>query len=210
MPKKKNFFSFPACVFIENVVECYRITVDVNSKGLPVMKKYLLRKGFNLIEVTMAIAIVGIGIAGVMALFPPAIEANKVSDTENYLGGVADTFMNFMESRVLSDWSKVSSLEATKPDTAWNPSVTPAAISGYPGLYQYGAGNEKFFLIKSHDDRTQAFISMWSPNSAAPDFTTTSSNSRRVYMEVSWPAQVEYANRQKKLYIFDCFNWSSL
>ena len=35
------------------------------------MKKYLLRKGFNLIEVTMAIAIVGIGIAGVMALFPP-------------------------------------------------------------------------------------------------------------------------------------------
>ena len=43
---------------------------------MPEMKNNLFRSGFNLIEVTMAIAIVGIGIAGVMALFPPAIEAS--------------------------------------------------------------------------------------------------------------------------------------
>ena len=185
--------------------------VDVNSKGLPVMKKHLFRSGFNLIEVTMAIAIVGIGIAGVMALFPPAIEANKVSDAENYLGGVADTFMNFIEARVLSDFSKISGMDNTKPATAWNSETVHKTIDGYPGLYQFGEGNEKFFLIKSQDEQTLAFISLWSPNAAVPDFPeATASNSRRVYMELSWPAQQPYESRQKKLYVFDCFNWSLL
>ena len=55
------------------------------------MKKNLFRSGFNLIEVTMAIAIVGIGIAGVMALFPPAIEANKAANNQNYIGLVTDS-----------------------------------------------------------------------------------------------------------------------
>ena len=42
------------------------------------------RSAFNLIELTLAIAVVGIGIASIMALFVPAIDSTKNSIADNY------------------------------------------------------------------------------------------------------------------------------
>ena len=64
------------------------------------MKKNLFRSGFNLIEVTMAIAIVGIGIAGVMALFPPAIEASKAANVQNFTGTVVDNIAVYVANEL--------------------------------------------------------------------------------------------------------------
>ena len=182
------------------------------------MKKYPIRSWFNLIEVTMAIAIVGIGIAGVMALFPPAIEANKVADNENYLGGVSETLMAFLEASIFSNFS--ASLAESNPATSgttkdgckisdW--AGKDLGSAGFPELYQLTAN--QLYGVKSADESVTALISIWK-GSTVENLPTTGSHkavslanvSRRVYVEVSWPAQLPYANRQKKVYVFDCFS----
>ncbi|MBO4648610.1 MAG: prepilin-type N-terminal cleavage/methylation domain-containing protein [Lentisphaeria bacterium] len=185
------------------------------------MKKYPIRSWFNLIEVTMAIAIVGIGIAGVMALFPPAIEANKVANNENYLGGVSETLMAFLESTVFSNFTSSTAASLASSNTAatgdtkngckiadWEGKGLGAG--GFPELYQLAA--KQRYGVKSADGSVTALISIWK-GSAVGDLSTTGSrdtvtladDSLRVYVEVSWPAQLPYANRQKKVYVFDCF-----
>jgi len=174
------------------------------------MKKNPIRSWFNLIEVTMAIAIVGIGIAGVMALFPPAIEANKAADNQNYLGIVADSFLGYLENQFLSSFSQVSSIAAStnpKPaETFWTGAKT--AVAGFPGLYTTTQGN--IFAVESADRTVNALVALWQSGSsnAVDGFTASDTgNVRRVYVEVSWPAALPYDNREKKLYIYDVFNY---
>ena len=175
------------------------------------MKKHLFRSGFNLIEVTMAIAIVGIGMAGVMALFPPAIEANKAANNQNYIGLVSDSFLGYLEGNYLHNFPAIKSWSSSKPDTtdSWK-NKADSAIPGFPGLYQIkksGGGVESnVFAVESADGSVNAVIAMWQSGAAAPDsYSTNANDSRRVYFEVSWPAALPYANRTKKLYIYDVF-----
>ena len=182
------------------------------------MKKYPIRSWFNLIEVTMAIAIVGIGIAGVMALFPPSIEANKVANNENYLGGVSETVMAFLEAKIFSNFS--TSLAGSNPATSGTTSAgckisdwagKDLGAAGFPELYQLTAN--QLYGVKSADESVTALISIWKgsavtnlPNLNSRKTVQLDTESRRVYVEVSWPAQLPYANRQKKVYVFDCFS----
>ena len=178
---------------------------------MPEMKKNLFRSGFNLIEITMAIAIVGIGIAGVMALFPPAIEANKAANNENYLGIVSNSFLGYLENQVLSDFSQFKSggsfnsfTSRPATDDLWK-NKSSSSISGFPGLYTV-SGHNNVFAVESADGTVTALIAVWHNNAAAPDsYSTNANDSRRVYVEVSWPAAVPYASRTKKLYIYDIF-----
>lgn len=177
----------------------------------PDMKKNLFRSGFNLIEVTMAIAIVGIGIAGVMALFPPAIEANKVANNQNYVGMVSDSFLGYLENQVLSDFSKFKSggsfssfTSRPATDDLWK-NKSSSSIAGFPGLYTV-SGHNNVYAVESADGTVTALIALWHNNAAAPDsYSTNANDSRRVYIEASWPAALPYANRTKKLYIYDIF-----
>ena len=172
------------------------------------MKKIFIKSGFNLIEVTMAIAIVGIGIAGVMALFPPAIEANKVANNQNYIGNVANSFLGYIENKILNDFSKVQSLPSANPSPAeslWTGTKTSLTSQGFPGLYT--TTNTNVFAVESADGSVNALIAIWqSGNSAVEGFTGSDTNTvRRVYIEASWPAALPYANREKKLYVYDVF-----
>ena len=173
------------------------------------MRKNITKSGFNLIEVTMAIAIVGIGIAGVMALFPPAIEANKSANNQNYIGMVSNSFLGYLENKILNDFSKVKTLPAAKPDSAvtlWTGTKTSLAPQGFPGLYSTSDNN--VFAVESADGTVNALIALWqSGNEEVDGFTDSDTNTvRRVYIEASWPAALPYANREKKLYIYDVFN----
>ena len=172
------------------------------------MKKNIIKSGFNLIEVTMAIAVVGIGIAGIMALFPPAIEANKAANNQNYLGIVAESFLGYLENTILSDFSKVSSMGSTKLEpapTLWTTGKTSLSGQGFPGLYK--TTNGSVFAAESADGSVNALIALWqSGNNAISGFTASDNTKvRRVYVEVSWPAGQPYASREKKLYIYDVF-----
>ena len=189
------------------------------------MKKHLFRSGFNLIEVTMAIAIVGIGIAGVMALFPPAIEASKNADFHNYTGIMVENVAVYVGYELKRDWSFKSNYKAkddsgsTKPDDTKKTPDGWSVIDGFPGVYKSSEGKEDLLGIKSEDGSIAAHVRIWKePNSnlskgyfngagtggAAAEEITLGDNYRiRLVFELSWPIAKAYADREKQEFIYE-------
>lgn len=162
------------------------------------MKKNLFRSGFNLIEVTMAIAIVGIGIAGVMALFPPAIEANKNANFQNYTGTMVENIASYLGSELNreSDGSKPNwdILVGEKGEKGWKEGSLPTAKANAPipgqetntdgwtepsiiingktivfrGVFTTGTAN--VLGIKSYDGSIAAHARYWKDNSRLPSY----------------------------------------
>ena len=197
------------------------------------MKKYLLRMGFNLIEVTMAIAIVGIGIAGVMALFPPAIEANKNANFQNFTGTVVNNVAAYLDYELKRNWSYKDSLKvyasSTEPQVQTNITTWPGGtaekvgwkpVDNFPGLFQ-PFDNEKnthddWFGIKSQDDSIAAHVRVWRDDNNAnrnpvyfdavnnPTAITVGNDFRtRVVIELSWPVAKAYADREKQEFVYE-------
>ena len=170
------------------------------------MKKYLLRKGFNLIEVTMAIAIVGIGIAGVMALFPPAIEANKNANFQNFTGTVVNNVAAYLDYKLKDNWSFKNNLKvkgsSTEPQVQTNSATWPGGtaekvgwkpVDNFPGLFQ-PFDNDKnthadWFGIKSQDDSIAAHVRVWRDDSHIEKYTilkdTTNDGVRNLRTEIT-------------------------
>lgn len=156
---------------------------------------------FNLIEITMAIAVVGIGIAAIMALFPPAIEANRVANTENYIGGIVDSMAAMIENLASNDWTKISSLSTTKATPNSNPfTADDTTKTNYPGIYSI-SGSSTLFGVKSEDGSFIGHLQIWKEGTApAYENPLTSSlsmaYSAKVFIELSWPVTAPYDNRK--------------
>lgn len=164
---------------------------------------------FNLIEITMAIAVVGIGLAGILVLFPPAIEANRVANNENYIGGIVETVQSFTENHVRQDWTKINDFptSGTVPDKENTFPPVWTAQPGFPGLYTVNAANG-IYGIKSDDNticmHLRILRSTTHPVVANTDLAT-SSNSARLYIELSWPVIVPHEKRETRFYVFDLY-----
>jgi hypothetical protein len=55
----------------------------------------VMRKLFNMVEVTLAMAVVGLGVTAVMALFPVAIQASRDAVGDSFASLAADKFIHF-------------------------------------------------------------------------------------------------------------------
>ncbi|HCE44483.1 MAG TPA: hypothetical protein DET40_13120 [Lentisphaeria bacterium] len=55
-----------------------------------------MKRPFNLIEVTLSIAVIGIGMVGIMSLFPVGLDATRQSIAENYAADAADQFLSYI------------------------------------------------------------------------------------------------------------------
>jgi len=77
---------------------------------------------FNLVEVALAIAVAGIGIAGGMALFPVGMNASRDAMAENYCGDTAEQLMSYISAYCKNDWA----------GTIWN----GAPVASIPDIRQ--------------------------------------------------------------------------
>ena len=194
------------------------------------MKKILKKQFFNLIEVTMAIAVVGIGIAGVMAMLPPAIEANKSADYNNYTGDVVSTLASYMETELRRNWSTaLSSIPSSKPSTTAL-QFTPAdddsskeetdrrwkTITGLNGIYRIhataaGSHTPGVFGVKSMDESVRANILVWRDGTGpvleyhGSSGQTVTPTGARVVFELSYPAGLPYAQRTIKQFVYEFY-----
>jgi type II secretory pathway pseudopilin PulG len=66
------------------------------------------KKYFNMIEVTLAIAIVGLGIAGIMSLFPVGLNATRDAVGDNYAADSAEDFLNYISQAAQADWTIIT------------------------------------------------------------------------------------------------------
>ncbi len=87
-----------------------------------------------MVEVTLAIATVGIGIAGVMAMFPVAIKSSRDAVAQNYCADGVDQFITIMNTLAVhdTDWTNSSSYIykiANATPVGGMPSTLPGLIS---------------------------------------------------------------------------------
>lgn len=195
------------------------------------MKKQQKKRFFNLIEVTVAIAVVGIGIAGVMALLPPAIEANRSADYNNYTGDVVSTLASYYQAELQRSWRTSTSAgdfiilldskpseNTLKTDLLYAPTDAWTEKKGLQGIYTVNKGGTAYFGVKTVDEGILANILVWKasdsdvpalqyhdPADTANPKTITTGEKMRVFFELSWPAARPYDSREKRLYVYEFY-----
>ena len=182
------------------------------------------RSAFNLIEITLAIAVVGIGVAAVMALLVPALNASKDSLADTYTADVVNTFVTYVRGQLSCKWGSSGEFNigftgtpAEISDTAndWDLTGSSPLI---PNTGIYSSKVTSIFRIKVDPDFT-AHMRIWyealSNNASNPSqfnkngnaiSPTTTDGLVRFYFELSWPATIPYAARKKSLYVTEFYN----
>ena len=189
------------------------------------------RSAFNLIEITLAIAVVGIGVAAVMALLVPALNASKDSLADPYTADVVNTFVTYVRGELTRNWASdkftIRSAEDIKdemknledhPLTEDSPNNWNLDNPLIPNTGIYSSGDKSIFRIKVDPDFT-AHMRIWyealSNNASNPSqfykngnaiSPTTTNGLVRFYFELSWPATIPYAARKKSLYVMEFYN----
>ncbi|OGV55697.1 MAG: hypothetical protein A2017_03185 [Lentisphaerae bacterium GWF2_44_16] len=176
-----------------------------------------IKKAFNMVEITLAIAVIGIGVAGVMSLFPVALNASRDAVGNNYAPDIANQFLNYVSMQCNNDWNTNISTTAgggiitetvpTNDDGATSWSATAiSSIYTCPtsGLYKItqGSASATDFM---------AAVKVWKTQVTGIYVYGTSYNltyqyGAQLHVEVSWPIEKPYAQREKRYYSLEIFN----
>ncbi len=176
------------------------------------------RSAFNLIELTLAIAVVGIGIASIMALFVPAIDSTKNAIADNYAPDVVNTFVAYLTASLKRDntsWNNgmnsSSSIfyggkiykESEPFDTkeleniTYDPVKEWSPVNNFKGLYT--THTKGVFGVKTEGEEFAGHLCVWveeihdlyNPKTENYQTIPTSGSTPqavRIYFELSWPA----------------------
>ena len=188
------------------------------------------RSAFNLIELTLAIAVVGIGIASIMALFVPAIDSTRNAIADNYAPDVVNTFVSYLTVSLKQDWTRGtdptnslfhdrifvdtdSAFENPdlkginyRPVTEWDDE-----IKGFSGLYT--TSENGVFGVKTGGGEFTGYLCVWrkqitdfyNPEGETIEEIGTD-KALRICFELSWPAGTPYEARERRLYTIELFN----
>jgi len=186
---------------------------------------------FNLVEVTLSIGIIAIGITGVMSLFPIGFNATRNAIGETYSAYAANQFLAYL-ARNCNNPTKVypsgtptrdfweefiypapsSEIPETRPSEADESSATFTLLSGdtmiyssdSPGLYRIkqGTSNITDFHATVRIWRSKIEnLYIFNNNVAEIDYQY----GVKFMVEVSWPVEKTYARRDKRYYCIEIF-----
>lgn len=183
------------------------------------------RRCFNMIEVVLAIGVVAIGVVSIMALFPVGVSASRDSMAQTYAAESADQFLHHLEYLIRQNWNGyVNSADSTIPLTMPSSDAfagTPMAnTNGTMFVHDTEAGR---YRVLRYVDVSES--NSYAPNDDILDFEGilrvwrsqveipgTGSPLELAYevavalnLEISWPAPLPYAARQKSLYRLELF-----
>ncbi len=168
---------------------------------------------FNLVEIALALGIIGIGMAGVMGLYPVALKASRNAVAENYSMNSAEQFLCFLEMQADSDWTAfIASVPATKPSPAQLTTANNWSGNDIGDIYDSGTTlGSGVYGVKMSSASVVDFSAhavIWktpvksSYGADTPKFFTDSAfeSSVIVNIELSWPVEAPYAAREKRVY----------
>ena len=172
------------------------------------MRKILHR--FNMVEIVLAIGVVAIGVTGVMALLPPALNANRDVAVDAFVDEAASKMQAIFKLKYVPEWSSaITALETNPPDSTTYPAdndfKTTEVVSGWK-IYEKNTGNDAYKFLSS-DGITSVHARVWKGKiddlngiSSQPSIT----DAARIFVEFSWPTTAT-SNRQTRLIAFDVF-----
>ncbi len=176
------------------------------------MRKILHR--FNMVEIVLAIGVVAIGVTGVMALLPPSLNANRDVAADAFVEEAASKVSALLNLKYIPEWKNGTNLPFSDSDT--QPQPTSAITkegdvdSNLSDWKIYKTSDSSIFWFESGDGMTilhgsirQADIPSDLYNGTGSVGPTEVNNTKRIFVEFSWPVTVAMENRQKRLFVFD-------
>jgi uncharacterized protein (TIGR02598 family) len=149
-------------------------------------------RSFSLIEVVIALGVITVGIVGILAVFPTALQTGHSAQDETRAAHIAQSVFGSLVAQAPSQFSNVQ-LPLYPP---LSPSPSPINLttsSSYP-LYADNDGQ----LSNSAASATYA-ITIYTNNSV-PGFTDPAS-ANEVTVRVAWPANAPVANQTFRDYV---------
>ncbi|MBN1864644.1 MAG: hypothetical protein JW808_07060 [Victivallales bacterium] len=196
---------------------------------LPVAaRSFGIRSLFNLVEVTMCIGVIAVGISGVMSLFPMGFNASRNAIGETYSTFAAHEFISYIArncnnpaksygSGARDFWEEyiypapASGIPETIPSEADENDATFSAVpnspiyaSDNPGLYRIEQGSSGIIDFRATVRVWRSKIeNLYIYNQNVPEISYQYAVQLRV--EVSWPVEKPYAQREKRYYVKEIF-----
>jgi len=197
------------------------------------MQRHPVRKPFNLVEITLAMGVIAMGIAGVMALMQLGMQQSRDAIGDNYAADAAEQFITYLsilaadganwdnDGLNITGFSVASNKGTAKTGTEGNvqlPNVN--IIPGTDGMYRFiqGARNSSDpTLVDETRLDFDAVVLVWqdqimdvyfgqdaSGNDVTSDIPKKYGVS--VNIEIGWPRGMPYDRRNKRLFYFEIFN----
>ncbi len=201
--------------------------------GMKTTSQRTFRRYFNLIEVVLALAVIAIGMLAIIGLIPIGTSATRDAIGQNYAADAADETLQQLSKWLRSDWTTNLALvptDAALPDvTLPSYGATWVALGSDPkvqvsdGDYptdpaggNVGKRVYRFYHESVADPTAMSFegvIRIWKSPTTAWEIDSagtwvaredTSYTKRlQLNLEVSWPASMEYGDRQKMQYALE-------
>lgn len=176
-----------------------------------------IERRFNLIEVTLAVAVLGFSAAGIFGLLSLALRTSTESIAYNYAGGAAGNFLSYLEFAAHQNWNTtVDSISEARANSATINAATPDYSAPlFSDIYSSDTDGV-FFVRQANGDNTDfsACAAIWkSPVSmalpaAGGAWTTLNmdySQAVALNVELSWPAEKPYEARRKEFMQIEVF-----
>ena len=180
-----------------------------------------------MVEVALALAIVGIGIAGIMSLFPVALNANRQALGDNYAPDVANLLFSYIQmecSKNNANWIAyigTDSDQAGKHFTTNKPSIDivdetfNTAIPFQNVIFPHTSDKDMFQVIVKSNDVVEfnGVVRVWKEQ--VKKFYVSAGNilptinyqyASGIHMEITWPQEKPYDQRYKRHYYLEMFN----
>ena len=144
---------------------------------------------FSLLEVVIALGVIAVGIVGVLAVFPTALQTGHSAQDETRAAHIAQSVFG---SLVAGATSRFNALPL--PPTPLSIDLTASSAPTSPTLYADNNGN----LIPNSTNSAYAIFIY--TNNAVPGFTDPAS-ANLVTVRVAWPANAPAANQTFRDYV---------
>ncbi len=193
------------------------------------MKKKIIWT-FNMVEIVLAMGVVAIGMTAVMALLPVSMNASRDSVGDSVAVEAVNWFTGRIDLALLKatdDASWLTAINKFGDNSSFTTDPKPEKITNWQTISTSG-DDESFVanLLRGTDSDSRTWlaykdssgsqlaqirfcISNFDDLNYQDSHTVTSafaaSAGKRVQVEVSWPTNAAYANRQKRTFVYDYF-----
>lgn len=179
-------------------------------------------KPFNMIEIVLALAVIAVGMVSIMALFPVGLTASRNAVAESYGADSADQFLHWYAAKAKANWGAyVGGMASSKPgpsEGGWLADQSNIANlqfqpdDTYNGVYritfEHGSGGNEVVdfsgIYRIWRDTIQAY--RWNDaTSSWVVYSVTMDEAVAINLEASWPAEIPYTARTKKIFRLEVF-----
>ena len=146
-------------------------------------------RSFSLLEVVIALGVITVGIVGILAVFPTALQTGHSAQDETRAAHIAQSVFGSLVAGATSRFNAVP-----LPPTPLPIDLTASSSPTSPTLYADNDGN----LIPNSTNSAYAIFIF--TNNAVPGFTDPAS-ANLVTVRVAWPANAPAANQTFRDYV---------